>query len=356
MLYEDGHISRTLTPEELEKLFTNGRIYWPTISEREIQDKSKGDYFAKGFAILQTTWFIIQCIVRRVYGLDISQLEIITVAFAALNGVVYALWWDKPVDVACPVPVHILPHIPSRKEFGIQTNDQYYSENDNALILFPKPPTTVLEKSGTDPASVTKIERESSSAAEPRSCSSTLGRIWSYVWRKLLPWTLLYNLIYKPVLIIMFDLQNMVECKKMDLIRSPLSVPTFYAPRHSQSLYIIGFIGVILSTIFGGIHCTPWWFFFPSIREQLLWRACAIIITAAPLVFFVFLTVTDLLENDERPLVKPIFAFAALFWIPIGLAYFVARGVLLVLPFLALRSLPSGSFLDFNWSAIIPHI
>jgi hypothetical protein len=34
------------------------------ITEKEIKDRSKGDILSKGFAILQTGWFVLQCIAR----------------------------------------------------------------------------------------------------------------------------------------------------------------------------------------------------------------------------------------------------------------------------------------------------
>jgi hypothetical protein len=63
---------------------------------------SKSDVLSKGFAILQTTWFILQCTARQAEHLHITELEIVTVAFAVLNFATYALWWNKPVDVRVP--------------------------------------------------------------------------------------------------------------------------------------------------------------------------------------------------------------------------------------------------------------
>src|SRR5882757_1485700 len=96
---ENDNMIETLSIERLEDLASEGKIRWPSISQYEIQDRSKGDVFSKGFAVLQTTWFITQCIARAVYGLTITQLELATLAFAALNGILYFLWWNKPQDV-----------------------------------------------------------------------------------------------------------------------------------------------------------------------------------------------------------------------------------------------------------------
>ena len=114
---KDDVITETLSIQRLEKLESEGKIRWPSISEREIKDRSKADIFSKGFAVLQTTWFIVQCIARRVYGLTITELELVTFTLALLNGILYFLWWNKPLDVACPVPVPLLKQ-PADSEDG----------------------------------------------------------------------------------------------------------------------------------------------------------------------------------------------------------------------------------------------
>jgi len=105
---EQGAALRILEPMELESLSEAGKIEWPSITKEEIQDRSKGDYLSKGIVIVQTSWFIAQCIVRGVYKLEVTELEVATLAFAALNGVTYYLWWHKPLDVRCSIPVYLL--------------------------------------------------------------------------------------------------------------------------------------------------------------------------------------------------------------------------------------------------------
>src|SRR3954469_22022969 len=55
---------RILDHEDIDKLYTEGRIDWPSISENEIKDRSKADIFSKSIVLIQTTWFTIQCISR----------------------------------------------------------------------------------------------------------------------------------------------------------------------------------------------------------------------------------------------------------------------------------------------------
>jgi len=77
------------------------------ITDEEIGDRSKGDALAKVILILQSSWFICQCIARWVQGLGLTQLELTTLALASLNGITFILWWDKPLAVEAPVRVYM---------------------------------------------------------------------------------------------------------------------------------------------------------------------------------------------------------------------------------------------------------
>ena len=108
MLYEDDRARGILSPEKLKKLYEDGKIDFPTITEEEIHDRSKADNLAKIVVIGQTTWFITQCIARGIQGLALTQLELVTLAFAFLNGLMYLFWWNKPMDVQSSIPVYML--------------------------------------------------------------------------------------------------------------------------------------------------------------------------------------------------------------------------------------------------------
>jgi hypothetical protein len=77
--------------------------YIPDISEESIQDKSKADSFSKGFAILQASWFIIQCISRLAACLPLTPLEVSTLAHVAFAMFTYTLWWKKPLEIQDPM-------------------------------------------------------------------------------------------------------------------------------------------------------------------------------------------------------------------------------------------------------------
>jgi hypothetical protein len=100
----DGPL-RMLSFQDIEELVKKGEIEYPIISKEEIKDKSKGDALTKGLVLIQTTWFLLQCVARGAQHLSLTELELATAAFALLNIVTYVLWWDKPLNVQCPVQV-----------------------------------------------------------------------------------------------------------------------------------------------------------------------------------------------------------------------------------------------------------
>ena len=92
-----------LTFDTFKSLLGENLIAFPKISEEEINDKSKGDALSKGIAAIQLAWFITQIIARGMQGLAITELELTTAALAGLNSAMYFFWWNKPLDVRCPI-------------------------------------------------------------------------------------------------------------------------------------------------------------------------------------------------------------------------------------------------------------
>jgi len=115
MLYDGETPLHPLTPEKINYLVNNGYIDFPDITEKEIRDKSKGDALSKFLVILQTGWFILQCIARAVEHLPVTELELVTVAFATLNFATYIFWWNKPLNVQQPFRVLLKKPIVDRQ-------------------------------------------------------------------------------------------------------------------------------------------------------------------------------------------------------------------------------------------------
>ncbi|KAK1235103.1 hypothetical protein PQX77_001679, partial [Marasmius sp. AFHP31] len=79
------------------------------MTEDRIQSLGHTDLLAKTIAkLFQTLQFIINCVARGVSGLAITaitELEFLTLGFAALNLVSYSFWWHKPSGVGFPVRI-----------------------------------------------------------------------------------------------------------------------------------------------------------------------------------------------------------------------------------------------------------
>ncbi|KZP18182.1 hypothetical protein FIBSPDRAFT_745779, partial [Athelia psychrophila] len=98
----DGKPIRPLSGEDIVRLAEHRYVPPP---QEELEDKSKGDWVSKGLAMVQTLWFIAQCIARRLQHLSITQIEVVTLSYCVINMVVYACWWYKPLSVDLPIRV-----------------------------------------------------------------------------------------------------------------------------------------------------------------------------------------------------------------------------------------------------------
>ena len=72
-------------------------------TEKEIKDKGKRNWPAKSLVLLQMLWFVMQCIACAIKHLPVTHLEIVMLAYAALNFVIYIFWWNKPLNINRPV-------------------------------------------------------------------------------------------------------------------------------------------------------------------------------------------------------------------------------------------------------------
>ncbi|KUJ20689.1 uncharacterized protein LY89DRAFT_730707 [Mollisia scopiformis] len=92
--------------------------------EEDIKALSKRDPFTKLFAIVQSTWLVVQCIARASVGLPITQLELATIAFVFCGLVMYGLWWNKPYGV-------------ERRELVVGTTNVNPSCMHGSVVLLP---------------------------------------------------------------------------------------------------------------------------------------------------------------------------------------------------------------------------
>lgn len=109
--YDQNGALFPLEPDAVVQLVRKGKLL-PLMTD-ELSDKSKGDDLSKGLAILQTIWFVVQCIARFIEGLPLTHLEVMTLAYTVMTVAMYITWWDKPLNVNCAIRV---PGVPFKGE------------------------------------------------------------------------------------------------------------------------------------------------------------------------------------------------------------------------------------------------
>ncbi|TFK60859.1 hypothetical protein BDN72DRAFT_904620 [Pluteus cervinus] len=331
------------------------------ITRKEIQDHSKGDILSKALVTVQTTWFVVECITRLLQKLPLTKLEVITLAFAVLNTLTYGFWWNKPLDVLCPIYLNIpgtnQPHAASSNTAPPEnTTDEIQDATEASPLVDELPNTKPLDArmvvdgvgdvfsgiGGTFDA-IRDWLREVKMASEGEGW-------WNSLWR---------YLVFEPVGAVFGRLQKLFEDEGYGA--DATHVPTFYAmeiPDHKWSLVL--YLSCFIGTIFGGIHFLSWNSHFPSHVESLLWRISSIILVAEPLLVALVRTFVDSL-NSADGMAGRILDFLSIFFVVFPsmlgpIAYISARICLLVLAFVTLKNVSPDVFQNISWTSYIPHL
>ena len=261
-------------------------------TEAEIKDRGKSDWLAKSLVLLQTSWFMMQCIARAIEHLPVTHLEIVTLAYAAMNFVIYIFWWNKPLNVSRPVRVF-------RKSEPITTQLQVTKPTSEARKLTWK------------------------------AIGNGLETIFGFI----------------------IGLQDDV----VNLSRED-RVPRFWANTTNDEHLAADVIVLGVGVCFGAIHCIAWGFSFPTHTELLMWRISSVAITAVPiympLMIFLAPLLGQMMDLKESSITTTVY-FSALSG---GILYIIARAVTLVLAFTSLRDLPPGAYETVYWTTFIPHV
>ncbi|KAG6853942.1 hypothetical protein C0991_012266 [Blastosporella zonata] len=236
----------------------------PRISEEEIDDRSKGDWVAKTLAVLQTTYFLVQCITRVVRKLPISELEIVTFAYTILNIYVYAMWWKKPQNVDCPFPI--------------------YEKRRSELrqVIYERSVRAQRQKSENSGGSDTTGDDRAS---------------WPWYWR----WIAGFGRGMLTVLKPSFFLFKAWASPEEDRGIEATIIPPLYSYGLKQSFSARDLCySALMASIFGGIHCLSWFFplNFPTRAEQMIWRVCCVTVTAVPPILLPCVLIVNLYEKD----------------------------------------------------------
>ncbi|KAJ3995891.1 hypothetical protein F5050DRAFT_215211 [Lentinula boryana] len=91
-----------ITPEGIQFLLKHKPELLPDLSIEEISDRNKRNSLSKSVLVVQVSFFVIDCIARKLQGLPITLLEVTTVAHALCSLLAYVCWWSKPLSVNQP--------------------------------------------------------------------------------------------------------------------------------------------------------------------------------------------------------------------------------------------------------------
>ena len=249
----------------LKKAVESGLIKRPPISKEELKSRSKSDGIVKLIALVQITWFGIQALFRAIQHLQVTPLEIMTVAFFVLAVLIYAFYWNRPQDIEYP-NIITLQNVENKVETsqGVNVN--------------------------------------------------TKSRGGTKVW---------------------FTDEK-------------------YARGVEGDWYFLIIIALI-APLFGAIHCLAWNGPFPTSKEALAWRVCAVATTSLPLLAAAMLE--SLRRWDKVEATDHFESKLGHFFIYTSMVlYVIARITLITLAFLSLRALPADAFQTIAWTNYFPNL
>lgn len=373
-------------PDLLELIRSEAVDPLTIITEEDIWDKSKGDFITKLLVLLQTTWFIVQCIARWMAKLQVTELEVITLSFACLNIIAYILWWEKPQNINAGTRIE--------KEF--QKSMQQSSAQ-------------VEERDVTDEFEEANLEQPHQAGIRPRTqvydssnhdCSGwqeklISGIFWATVFLVLGGIILCYYVgkviwearLFSPVRKIVIGRQPR-PVRQLDHVFLPstwsspredpattsihhdtLGVGTFFASNGASHKGHVVLFAVACGGLFGGLHLISWNSPFPTHTEAMLWRASSLYIMANPILLsiplaltvYIYKVVDDPLRLVElRPTARLLYSawFRLFARIPALVIpfYILARFIIIIIGFSTLRGLSPDAYKEVPWTTFIPHI
>jgi len=253
---------------------------------------------------------------------------VVTLAFAACNGITYWLWWHKPSDMRCAVPVYLKTSEPSSSLNVSKARQQRDASKPSNPVEATVEPITQEEN---EPGFLASIRQ---SFARRRK-------------RHTLVFTILYIFVWTPLKVVFGPLDRMGD-QNMIPDEDTTRVPSYYSPTNGSDDHDIRrpsiWTMICVVALFGAFHFIPWSSSFPSVAE----RSSAISITGAPLLLFLAIVGLYILDSSYDT-----FKVMAIALVP---PYIVSRILLLILPLILLRNLPPTALRELRWSAFSLHI
>lgn len=397
-----NHQRLTLTARGVALLAESGLL--PDIEKEDILDKSKSDGLSKCLACVQAAWMIVEVIGRRRGGLQITLLEINTLAHVFCALITYVIWWHKPQLVKKPTILdgdwtaplcaymYMSSRISGRTKTGTESNRAITNTEMSLVAFYPRkncPPSCVragdCQNVAASQYSQDSSERGSfrlrptsqfnqSSSIEP-SCTETSDEVNAPDSEQNLRWCLAAEAMTKyPAIKQRFKTVDFtdVEGHKTTYLQEEqpeellVTCSTNWSTEgllHGQFGLIMGMVLWSVSMAYGGIHAAAWDTYFPSKVESKMWRFSAVYISSSGLLWCIINMLAKLWKDfddywNRTVLPHPPFAKS----IPLvaccavcGTMYVLVRAFLVVEAFISIRQLPASAYETPNWTQLIPH-
>lgn len=326
---------------QIEYLVQKGYVEQPSITAKEIWDKSKADTLAKTLTLAQASWLAIQLVGRAVMRLSTTTLELSAGAIVLCTFGTYICWLNKPTDVETGIKLH--------------------SNATTAQILLE------ADEAASTPYKHTPLD-----------------------------------FVAKESFTFSYDVMNFFNMRCDNRERPLRQFPNDRFPNIGTWEKFVLFC---MSSGYAATHLIPWNFHFPSKVELLLWRVSACIFTGVTVFFWVFETIAarqrfgrwdkywrlvgvkpnkctgspeerdrqsgtisktetvvrqdtvaqlDSFEKEQRH-AKPILWWEVALLLPIVLMYALARAYMVVEVFVSLRQVPPSVYQTFEIADLLPH-
>ncbi|KAI8952077.1 hypothetical protein F4801DRAFT_541856 [Xylaria longipes] len=286
-----------VTAKQMLYLLSHNYIDTPTITQLDIQDKSKADGLAKALTFFQSGWLMLRFLGRAAQGLSITPFELFTAAVVLCSLVSLCLWWHKPLNVREPTVV--------RSKCNMATILAAASE---AKMPYVDTPLDFIEP----------------------------DIYWSRKWC--------------PAAL-NFVLKHELQTRPINRIPNDRD----FKPRNFEENYYLG----CPVCIFSAIHFLGWSIEFPSSAELIIWRANSIAIFGSLSIYGASEMIGFWQADYSVSSLEVLGSYKkhmpwCLVFLTLGTLYFLSRLILLIEAVISLRDLPERAFLDVSWLQFVP--
>ena len=396
------HQRLTLTARGVALLAECGLL--PDIEKEDILDKSKSDGLSKCLACVQATWMIVEVIGRRKEGLQVTLLEINTLAHVFCALITYVIWWHKPQLVKKPTildgdwtaPLCAYMYMSSRVSGRTKSStedDSTIANTELSLVAFYAqkncPSSCIragdchnvaasqssrgnLERGSFRPRPTSHFNQSSSIEAsrtktsdEVNSPDSAQNLRWCLAAEAVIKYPAIKQR-FKPIAF------TDIEGNRTTYLQEerPEELLVACSTKWSREGLLPGQIGLVMGMVlwsvsmaYGGIHAAAWDTYFPSKVESKMWQFSALYISSSGLLWCIINMLAKLWKPvddywNRTVLPHPPFAKS----IPLvaccavcGIMYILVRAFLVIEAFISIRRLPASAYETPNWTQLIPH-